>query len=85
MVAGTKNATVGAIKHDIPPEIGSGRWLRDLALAIKQFSDVLNAILLQNQQMIKKSIPGSECEDPRACRNKHAEGKGGHKRTCVCS
>ena len=48
MVAGTKNATVGAIKHDIPPEIGSGRWLRDLALAIKQFSDVLNAILLQN-------------------------------------
>ena len=52
---------VGAIKHDIP-EIGSGRWLRDLGLAIKPVSDVLNAIFITESTDDTKTDPNRYLE-----------------------
>jgi hypothetical protein len=56
-----EHAMVGAIKHDIP-EIGSGRWLRDLAIAIKPISDVLNAIFITESTDDTKTDPNRYLE-----------------------
>ena len=56
-----EHAMVGAIKHNIP-EIGSGRWLRDLALAIQPVSDVLNAIFITESTDDQKTNPSRYLE-----------------------
>ena len=49
------------IKHNIP-EIGSGRWLRDLALAIKPVSDVLNAMFITESTDDQRTDPSRYLE-----------------------
>lgn len=56
-----EHAMVGAIKHNIP-EIGGGRWLRDLALAIKPVSDVLNAMFITESTDDEKTNPNRYLE-----------------------
>ena len=56
-----EHAMMGAIKHNIP-EIGSGRWLRDLALAIQPVSDVLNAIFITESTDDQKTNPSRYLE-----------------------
>jgi hypothetical protein len=56
-----EHAMVGAIKHNIP-EIGSGRWLRDLAIAIKPVSDVLNAMFITESTDDQRTDPSRYLE-----------------------
>jgi hypothetical protein len=49
-------AMVEANKHEIP-EVASGRWLRDLAIAIKPISETLNATFIKHSTNDAKNDP----------------------------